>query len=318
MDLLQPVAVLAEQTGEEQAVFVGGALAHGGQPPRIDELGAVVEAHHGLGVAHVDGNQHHDPFRIEGRSSLVPRSAVPSGSRTTLSIKRTAPTRAAIARNAVRSRASMRCAVWASARVAYSTTAPAVVAALRTMSSRTAPERSPFVTASAAANSPGEAECGLAILDEHVAARQGETVGFAHRGHLDDRHRETEVGHEATQHRQLLGVLASEGDPVGTETGEQLGDRGGDSPEMTGAVLPLHALGHRRHRHPGERRLGVHLLERGGEHDVDSAALGESDVAIERPRVAGEVVGIVELEGLTKMLIITRSASPRTVSAQTR
>ena len=70
--VVEAEAVEAEELLHDQGVLVGGALGVGGDPPVVEQVrvgqaapdvvlvvGEVVEPDHGLGVADVDGQEHH-------------------------------------------------------------------------------------------------------------------------------------------------------------------------------------------------------------------------------------------------------------------
>ena len=76
--------MLGQQPVQHHRDLVGGAVRLGGDPPVLDQLLAVEETEHGVGVADVDREQHHAPPRVTA----------------TLSMSRVLPTRAATASSA--------------------------------------------------------------------------------------------------------------------------------------------------------------------------------------------------------------------------
>ena len=68
---------------------------------------------------------------------------------------------------------------------------------------------------------------------------------------------------------------------------------------------------------PGVEALGIHLLGRGREHEVDPGLLGERGVALFVARIAREVLGRAELRGVDeqrhddRVALSTRGAKKR-------
>ena len=140
----------------------------------------------------------------------------------------------------------------------------------------------------------GRGALGLGQVD--VAARARQTVGFtadraAH--HLD---RQGEVVGEPAHDRELLVVLLPEVRVTGPDDPEELGDDRGDTGEVRGPTRPFEPLAGSGNRDGGANRGRVHLVDARVEHQVGTRSASERQVAVQIPRVGGEVLFGRELQ----------------------
>ena len=103
---------------------------------------------------------------------------------------------------------------------------------------------------------------------------------------------EGQVLDQAADDRQLLEVLLAEVGPARAGQGEQLGDDGRHPVEVPGPVGAFEPLAEAGHADGGERadRGNISSLV-GANTYATPAALGQGQVAVEVPRVGGEVLG---------------------------
>jgi len=130
-----------------------------------------------------------------------------------------------------------------------------------------------------------------------VARAQRETVGLAHGGRADDLDRQTQIGSEPADDRELLIVLLAEHRDVGLNDVEQLRHDRGDAFEVPGTELAAQNL--RKPRHLHARRVlvarRVDLRDVGHEHEIAARGLEHALVLARRTRVMREVLVRSEL-----------------------
>ena len=112
---------------------------------------------------------------------------------------------------------------------------------------------------------------------QRVAAGHRQPVGLAHRRQRLDPHGQVQVGHQAADHDELLGVLLAEEGDVGERHAEQLGDDGRDAAEVLAAARgALEALAHAEHLDGRGEAGGVDLLDGGREQHVGACGRGRA------------------------------------------
>ena len=129
-----------------------------------------------------------------------------------------------------------------------------------------------------------------------VATAEGQAIGLAHGRHPAQLDRQVEVGHEAAQHRQLLRVLLPEVGLGRGRDGEELGDDGGDSPEVPRPRRALERFRRAAHLDGGGETGRIQLLDRGMKEEVYPRLGQQGGVALERPRIVLEVLARAELQ----------------------
>jgi hypothetical protein len=107
--------------------------------------------------------------------------------------------------------------------------------------------------------------------------------------------RQGEVGHEASDDRDLLEVLEAEVGDVGRDDAEQPRDDRGHALEVTGPRRAVEADRDGPRVDGGPEPEGVHLLDGRREQDVDAEVGGQVGVGPLVPRVALEVLAVTEL-----------------------
>ena len=168
--------------------------------------------------------------------------------------------------------------------------------------------------------------CEEALLarEQSVSGREREAVLVAHG--VDDAELElqVEVPDHPAHDLHLLRVLLPEVDRVRTDDVEELAADGGDGPEVPRPELALEGRAQLGDLDPGLEALGVHLLDRWREQEVDACVGEEAGVARLVTRVAGEVCGLAELSrvheqaGDDEIAIITRGAQEREMASVER
>lgn len=95
---------------------------------------------------------------------------------------------------------------------------------------------------------------------------------------------------------ELLGVLAAEHGDIGLHRGEQLGDDRRNTTEVARSMRTLERPGEVPRLDRGVEPLGVHRGGRRGVHRVDTHGGAPLDICLEGARIAGEILGAVELQ----------------------
>src|SRR5690606_26101128 len=117
-----------------------------------------------------------------------------------------------------------------------------------------------------------------------------------------------EVAGHPPDDRQLLEVLLAEEREVGHRGAEQLGHDRGDTAEVAGPVGALQAFGELARHDVGLEPGRVDRGLRRGVDGVDAELLAGREVVLDRARIAVEVGRPVELQRITKIVTIVRSA----------
>ena len=144
--------------------------------------------------------------------------------------------------------------------------------------------------------------CGSVLgREEGVARADGETVGLAYYGAVDDFKLEVALADHLSDDGYLLEVLLAKIRLVGRDVGEELGDDLAYAIEVTRAMRAFHDLGDGTEVELSGVWGRVYLLDRGGEDDVGFSVVAQQlDIGVEGSGVCTEVVGIVELRRVDK------------------
>ncbi len=113
-----------------------------------------------------------------------------------------------------------------------------------------------------------------------IAARQRQPVRLAHRGYRHHLDIDVQVGHHRLDHPELLGVLLTEVGAVGADHVQQFGHHGGDTGEVPGPTFgTLQRFDQRPvQRDGGGETGGVDLRHRGQEHQLHPGRPGQLQV----------------------------------------
>ena len=173
----------------------------------------------------------------------------------------------------------------------------------RAAPSSAAAERSPSRAAAAAARSAAgmaRARARSLGVQARVAAGQREAVAVADGGHRGDADREVEVGNQASDDDELLGVLLAEVGDIGQHRAQQLGDDRCDAAEVSAAPHgSLEAVGQSaEHLDARREAVGVKLGHRRREQQRAAGLGGQPRVLGLVARIAGQVGRLVELRGV--------------------
>ena len=107
-----------------------------------------------------------------------------------------------------------------------------------------------------------------------------------------------EIVDHLLDHRHLLRVLLAENGDVGPHNVEQLGDNGGDPPEMGRPRDTAEGLRDQFLGDIGRIALGIHLVDRRREDDVGARLLTQVEVARQVARIVRIVLARAELRGI--------------------
>ena len=133
-----------------------------------------------------------------------------------------------------------------------------------------------------------------------VARGERQPVLGPHSGHADYLDRHGHVGHHLANERQLLVILLAEAGHVGLHQVEQLGDDSADTTEVARAQRPFQQAGETRYLDEGlaGKPLGIHQLRGRGEHQIHAGGLQGGAVLLQGTGIVGEILGLVELQGV--------------------
>ncbi len=129
-----------------------------------------------------------------------------------------------------------------------------------------------------------------------IARAHRETIGVAHRRNLDDRDRQIEVGDEPPDDGELLRILFAEIGAVRLHHLKQLQHHGCDAAEVPWTEFPAEMVGQAADVDAALERLRIDLNRRRREHDIDAKVAAQCHVGVNRPRIARQIVLIVELQ----------------------
>ncbi len=129
----------------------------------------------------------------------------------------------------------------------------------------------------------------------NIARTHGQAVGFANDRHPDDFHRQVEIVGHASNHRQLLEILAPEKRQMRLDNGEQLGHHRGHATKVPRPAAPAKGIGQPFDIDIGGVPKGVHLPRFRGENQIDAGGFGESRVPAQIAGIGFEILPLPEL-----------------------